>query len=124
VSIVRLAATSSERVVRLHTDPADSQTMGRFGPARWSPEARAYLLTLDVLPEFERFAGVHGLVIVDERTRAADAPPATGSFRGPLPECRECGQPARRADAPYLRTCPACQSPWVPVIHVDDWRRR
>jgi hypothetical protein len=97
----------------VHAGPDAGPMMGGFGPARWQAKSRAYWIPTPDLEKFIRYLDLKGATLVDER--------AVGGPSGPLPECRACGQPAKRGAE--LRFCPACRARWEPVVHasaIDD----
>jgi hypothetical protein len=94
----------------VHAGPDASAVMGPFGPARWQPKSRAYWMPAKDLESFVRHLDREGATLVDERATG-------GGPSGPLPECRHCGQPARRGVE--LRHCPDCGGRWEPVVHAS-----
>lgn len=108
--IIRLSTHPTDPdIVVLNTPPDLAQQMGRFEPARYDPDRRAYLAhrdTLDALASFARTVNAH---VVDERRKPAGT--------NPIHECGECGQPGSAAHPP--RYCPACGSDWRPVTIED-----
>lgn len=115
MSIIRLARHPRDDQASLAFTPPDlAQTMGLFGPARFSAVDGAYELDNgEDVNRFIRFMGHHGHRVRDERIET----PSTEKFTGPLPECRHCGQAAARKTADALRFCPACGREWDPVVY-------
>jgi hypothetical protein len=112
-SLVRIKRHPTDRDVFLaHVSPDDAVTMGRFAPARFAHEHKAFLIHADLLGQFATFARVHHWKVVDERKG-----PQTQTHAIPqaAPECANCGQPARSTTQP--KTCPACGQSWVPVVY-------
>jgi len=125
---------SDPRFALLHIGPTHAQTMGRFAPARWAPDLKAFWVKDDQVDALVRFLGIQGITVADDR-----AMPVQGAGRGcrvcgqthepatgPLPECSnpDCRQPANRYHPPTH--CPACGQPWEAVIYAEgkshDWR--
>jgi hypothetical protein len=99
----------------LDTPPTLSSTMGRFRPARFvGARNGAYVVRLDQLAAFERFAATSGIVLLDKRGALATDRPYGREH--PLPECALCGQPAKRGAR--FRYCPACGEEWHPIEPV------
>jgi len=97
-----------------------NDVMGRFGPARLSIEDRAYLVETEHFDTLSRHLARHNCQIVDERAKTSNNPSPN-----PLPECVNCGQPAKRDNPPAY--CPACGDAWQPLYvtgTTHDWRRQ
>lgn len=97
-------------IVMLNTPPDMSQEMGRFQPARYAPELRAYLTHRDTIDALHRFAKHADAHVVDER-RAEGAQTLAH-------ECRHCQQPGSTTRPPAF--CPACGEPWEPVTFEEQ----
>lgn len=112
--IVRITKHKTDPdLVLAHTPPdLAHDVMGPYGPARYSKEARAYLLRVEHLEQFRGHLARHDVLMVDERAKGAEPE----KFTGPLPECSACGQPASRQAALALNRCPACGAVWRPVV--------
>jgi hypothetical protein len=108
-----------ERLVMLDTPPQLAQTMGRFEPARFvGLRGGAYVMPTDMLDHFASFARLHDVLLIDERSSVATDTGSGGRVVGharPLPECAQCGQPARRDRQPDY--CPSCGWTWAAVEH-------
>lgn len=114
-TIIRLTRHPNDPLVLLaHTPPEWSTAMGRFAPARWAAEHRAYLVHRELAHAFANFVRIEGGRVVDE-SRATPAGPTVSGSRVAGPECANCGQPGSTSSR--LKVCPACGQPWVPVIH-------
>lgn len=108
-------------VIYLVTDPSMAPVMGGFGPAKFvgnNPPVKgaSYAIADDDLPRFQVYCANRSVRLVDTR----DDRPEVGTPRArppwaerPLPECRECGQPAQRGAR--IEFCPNCGDPWDPV---------
>lgn len=105
--VARIVRHPSDRdVVLLHTPHGLSNDMGRFAPARYSQEHRAYVLHNEHIPALYRFARTISLHVVDERR-------ATAGYRTQPVECASCQQPGSLGKPP--KVCPSCGETWVPV---------
>lgn len=104
----------------LHIGPAHAATMGRFAPARWSADLKAFILHIDQADAIVRYLAIHDVAVADDRGRPDDS----DRPHGPLPECAICQQPARRDHEP--ERCPNCGEPWTSVVFTEtkgfDWR--
>lgn len=101
-------------VVYLSTPPDLAETMGGFGPARFVGHhppmpGVSYALPATELDKFRVYATNRGVTVVDSRPRTQ----RPGWMERPLPECADCGYPARRGHTPTH--CPNCDAPWVGV---------
>ena len=106
--IARITRHPVDRDVVLLVPPPDMfNEFGRFGPARYSQEHRAFLLHHEHIPALYRFARTISLHVVDERVKSAP-----GNRTLPV-ECSFCQQPGSMGKPP--KTCPACGEPWVPT---------
>jgi hypothetical protein len=105
-------------VVYLCTPPDMAQTMGGFAPARYIgdrppvPDA-SYVISQDRLPHFMVYAANRGITLGDYRQPRQQPSQRPAWAEHPLPECRECGQPAKRGAR--LSFCPNCGTPWDPI---------
>lgn len=106
--------THDPNTLVLHTPPGLATDMGRFEPARYDAELRAYLVHTDHHDALHRFATSIGLHITDNRIRPPTAP---GPPRPRMPECTHCAQPARHDTHP--NRCPNCGQPWQPTYPPD-----
>lgn len=98
-----------DRTTWLIKGPADiNEVMGRFQAARLVA-GLGYLIADEHLPKFEWFAAHTGLQISE--THPATAGPVKAN---PLPECVNCGTPARREHEP--QHCPGCGHRWRGVV--------
>jgi len=102
----------------LNIGPAHAKTMGLFAPARWASDLKAYLVNDENVDSLIRFLALQGVHVTDDRSRGG------GDALGPLPECANCGQPAKRDREP--EHCPDCGKPWQSVVFTQtrgfDWR--
>lgn len=111
--VVTLKTDSRDaEIVYLCTPPNLARTMGGFGPARfvgYNPPVpgASYAMHTDDLPRFLIYAAHHAVHVIDTRHNGHTVPRQTT----PLPECAQCGQPARRGHHP--EHCPNCGAPWV-----------
>lgn len=96
-------------IIMLATPPDLAEQMGRFEPARYSRDDRAYLIHRNDLDPFKRYAKHIGAHVIDERR-------PTGPKRD-AHECGNCGQPGSTERAP--RYCPSCGQDWQPVTYED-----
>lgn len=94
-------------IVLLHPPPDMFNEFGRFGPARYSQDHKAFLLHNEHIPALYRFARTISLHVVDERVKSSP-----GSRTQPV-ECSFCQQPGSMGRPP--KSCPACGEPWVPT---------
>lgn len=94
-------------IIVLRTPPDMASEMGRFAPARYDPQTRAYILLAEHVDALRKFATRSGIHIVDQR----QAPPGP---RTQMPECTNCGQPAKLNAQPDW--CPACGERWKPMF--------
>lgn len=102
-------------LARLRQHPADEAAlivsiphelnyeMARFQPAILATEHKGYVLLAEHLPSLQRFAQTVNLRIIDERA-------APEGSRTLMPECANCGQPAKLGHEP--RRCPSCGGVW------------
>lgn len=94
---------SDENILMLRTPHDHAAEMGRFEPARYDSTSRAYLVHVDHLEPLRRFAKRIGMYLVDQRAQAEGE-------RTLMPECRNCGQPAKLGHEPIR--CPDCGEVW------------
>ena len=102
-------------VVYLQTMPDMAQLMGGFGPARYvgsNPPVPgvSYVVGLDDVPRFQVYCTNRSIHVVDQRDSAKPASQRPAWAESPLPECRQCGQPAKRGAR--LSFCPNCGATW------------
>lgn len=110
-TLIRLTRHPSDAEIVLAQTPPDwNAVMGRFAPARYAPDLRAYLIHRERIPAFARFVGIEGARLVDERTAPPSGPP-TAKRSGP--ECANCGQAGSSTNPPKM--CPSCGQPWVEI---------
>lgn len=93
--------------VLLHTPPNYNDRFGGFGPARYTPEHRAYVIHHTHIDALYRWAKRIDLHVIDER-RAGKG----GIVTRPV-ECAACTQPGSKSNPPAM--CPSCGVPWRPV---------
>ena len=106
------------KLVTLDTPPELAPTMGRFQPARYSPiRGGSYVMPIEQVENLTVFARFNGLAVSDERHTAPAGARIVGPPR-PLPECSNCGQPAKRGREPTY--CPACGKAWDPIEYVEE----
>jgi hypothetical protein len=106
--VARITRHPTDRdVVLLHTPPDARDRLGKFGPARYSPEHHAYVLHHTHIDALYRFAKATDMHVVDERNSSKRGPGV------PPTECRVCGQAGSKPNPP--RMCPACGNPWRPI---------
>jgi hypothetical protein len=102
-------------LVYLCTPPELAQTMGGFAPARYVgdrppvPDA-SYVISQDRLPSFMVYAANRGVSVGDYRQPSSTPSQRPAWAEHPLPECRQCGQPAKRGAR--LSFCPNCGATW------------
>lgn len=114
-TLIRLMRHPSDAEIVLAQTPPDwNSVMGRFAPARYAPDLRAYLIHRERVPAFARFVGIEGGRLVDERVAAPSGPP-TAKPSGP--ECANCGQPGSFEHPPKM--CPSCGQPWT-VVYIHE----
>lgn len=116
VVTVRAHETNPD-LLYLCTPPELASVMGGFGPARfvgrppWTTPDASYLIATDDLVRFQTFANSRQIITNDARGVVTEAPAQRPAWaERPLPECRECGQPAKRGAR--LTYCPNCGQPW------------
>lgn len=97
------------QILVIHTPPDLATAMGNFGPARFSPDLRGYLVHQDHVQALYRWARSASVELVDERRRNGKATPGH--------ECANCHQPGSVARPP--RICPACGQPWTPITYAE-----
>lgn len=107
-SIIRVTRHPSDPdVVLVHTPPGLANELGRFEPARYAAEHRAYVMHGDHMAALYRFARTITCHVVDERVTRGSGPGT------PPRECAGCGQPGSMGKPP--KVCPACGVGWVPT---------
>lgn len=97
-------------IVLLATPPEMNTDMGRFEPARYAPELRAYLIHRDTVEALRKFAKHVNAHVIDERR--------TEGARTLLHECGNCAQPGSTSRPPQF--CPSCGEPWRPVTFEEQ----
>ncbi len=115
--LARLQRHPRDRDVVVVEVAADlNAAMGTFEPARLVPELHGYVMHLNAISAFFRWARFNEVHVVDERATAA------GQRTLPV-ECSNCGQPGRLHQPPTR--CPSCGESWSPVTppgHADTQR--
>lgn len=105
--VARIVRHPSDRdVVLLHVPIRMNNELGRFEPARFSEQHRAFVLHNEHIPALYRFARTISLHVVDERR-------AVAGYRTQPMECSNCHQPGSLGRPP--KVCPSCGQTWVPV---------
>lgn len=104
--LARITKHPTDRdVVLVHMPYELRNEMGRFLPARYSSEHKAYIMHGEHIAAFYRFARTISLHVTDERR-------VTAGYRTMPVECESCGQGGSLRRPPKM--CPACGQPWTP----------
>lgn len=87
MSIIRIQAhTATKDFLVLVADASQNKTMALFEGAQLAVDLHGYLIPANLLPAFQRFAMIYGLIVADERRHAVDHP-------GVEDLCDRCGKP-------------------------------
>ena len=120
IAIIK-AHPSSDDVVLVQLPPAIAPAIKSDIPHLWwDPRRTAWRMRADAVDELHTVCTRLDVAVIDERE--PDAPVWTGPLRHrPLPQCRWCATPARRADsAKLLHHCPTCGRAWDPIEVSPD----
>ena len=115
MAIIEIRRHSTVETIGVVAIPVElAHDMGRFGFAKWHAHSKAYWVEDKHLSKLTDWMEREGHTILDLRHQAAEE-----RYSGPLPECRSCGQPAKRSTSLALTRCPACGDKWDPVVHLS-----
>jgi hypothetical protein len=113
----------------LAVGPDVNPILGRFEPARLSPQHKGYLIHDTDIDSLVRFLRIHGVALADERAKPTTATPPTFVKKpfGAL-KCANCGYTQREEscdeDCRWCRVCHGCEAPALQphVIQLAEQR--